>query len=378
MHIGLVSFADIESGFDMANILIEAGHQVTLYLSYTKIVPLIGETDTPEELLYQARILPRECKIRVYYFPRVRDPRSFNLVKQIRADMDADDIDVAHIMIGPLEIWLSILTLLLHKPVVTTIIIPRPNIGEQAPAWIEIGINRLATYSSELIIANGANLVKDVYDIYKVKSGRVINVPLAPRVTVRRWANEKYHEEPGSILFFGRALPHKGLEYLVKAEPIISQQVPQARFLIAVHGNTEHWKELFRSIRNNPKYEVYEGFAPGELMAAYYERASLVALPYLSASTSGVLLDAYSFGKPVVATTVGSFPEYVDDGKTGLLIPPADVEQLAEAIIKILKNDNLRRQMGENAIKRVEEEKRKIAAQMETIYRQAIELHQKR
>ena len=51
---------------------------------------------------------------------------------------------------------------------------------------------------------------------------------------------------------------------------------------------------------------------------------------------------AYVFGKPVVVTRVGSLPEYVQDGVTGLLVPPADVEQLTEAIVRLLTDEGLR------------------------------------
>ncbi len=77
-------------------------------------------------------------------------------------------------------------------------------------------------------------------------------------------------------------------------------------------------------IEDESKFEIHEGYVSGERMAALFQRASLVVLPYLSASTSGVLMTAYSFGKPVVATKVGCLPEYVEDNITGLLVDPAN------------------------------------------------------
>ncbi len=64
----------------------------------------------------------------------------------------------------------------------------------------------------------------------------------------------------------------------------------------------------------------------------------MVALPYTEASQSGVVSTAYGFGKPVVVTDVGSIPEIVDDGVTGLIVPPRDPAALAEAIIRLLKD----------------------------------------
>jgi glycosyltransferase involved in cell wall biosynthesis len=85
-------------------------------------------------------------------------------------------------------------------------------------------------------------------------------------------------------------------------------------------------------IEDGSKFEIHEGYISSEGITGLFQRASLVVLPYLSASTSGVLMIAYSFGKPVVATKAGCLPEYVEDNITGLLVDPANVEQLAEAI----------------------------------------------
>jgi glycosyltransferase involved in cell wall biosynthesis len=73
-----------------------------------------------------------------------------------------------------------------------------------------------------------------------------------------------------------------------------------------------------------------------------------VVLPYVSATQSGVVPVAYSFGKPVVATTVGALPEYVDHGRTGLLVPPRDEKKLAAAVVQLLQDVDLRHTMGEN------------------------------
>src|SRR5262249_45881350 len=59
------------------------------------------------------------------------------------------------------------------------------------------------------------------------------------------------------------------------------------------------------------------------------------------------LLDAMACGRPVVATSAGGIPEVVEDGLTGLLVPPRDHEAMAAAIVRLLKDPALRRQMGE-------------------------------
>ena len=83
--------------------------------------------------------------------------------------------------------------------------------------------------------------------------------------------------------------------------------------------------------------------------AELFQRSSVIVLPYIEGSQSGVIPTAYSFKKPVVVTDVGSIPEIVDDGVTGLIVPARNSDELAKAIIKILNDNTLRKNMGERA-----------------------------
>ena len=78
----------------------------------------------------------------------------------------------------------------------------------------------------------------------------------------------------------------------------------------------------------------------------------------LSSTTEGLgtsLLDAMACGKPIVATAAGGIPEVVEDGVTGLVVPPRDHEALARAIVTLLKDPNKRRQFGSAGLARVRE-----------------------
>ena len=90
----------------------------------------------------------------------------------------------------------------------------------------------------------------------------------------------------------------------------------------------------------------------------FFERASVVVLPYIEASQSGIIPIAYSFKKPVIVTNVGSIPEVVENGITGYIVPPKNPELLADSIIKILEDNLTRQQMGENAYHKMEMELR--------------------
>ncbi len=82
----------------------------------------------------------------------------------------------------------------------------------------------------------------------------------------------------------------------------------------------------------------------------------LLILTSISESSPNAILEAMAIGRPVVATRVGGIPELVQDGQTGILVTPRKAEEVAERVIMLLKNPALRREMGEAARRRVENE----------------------
>lgn len=153
--------------------------------------------------------------------------------------------------------------------------------------------------------------------------------------------------------------PEKGLEYLVLALPQILPVIPDLKAVIV--GSASDSDDAYRRQLEGliaelglERYVVLAGFQP--------EPAQLVALldvfvlPSLSEGSSRVLLEAMMLRKPVVATRTGGILEIVEDGVTGILIPPREVGSLAGAIVRLLLDRDLARQMGEAGRRRVEKE----------------------
>lgn len=161
------------------------------------------------------------------------------------------------------------------------------------------------------------------------------------------------NSDDNSILHFGYIGENKGIEYLIKAVPTISKVIPDVKVIIAGEGDFSKYSKL---IEDSSKFEIYNEFVPNEEVPELFQRAKVVVLPYTyHRGHSGVLNIAFAFGKPAIVTNVGSLPEMVEYGKSGLIVPPKDPEALAEAIIKLLKDDELRKKMSRNALKRAEE-----------------------
>lgn len=374
LRVGLVVFEHVDFWLDLANALHEMGASVKLYLSQKHAAVYMNTTDRVAERMHEVGLLSPECEVRVFDLPRIRDPRSIAAINSVAQALEDDGVDVAHLLVGPGGLWLAALAVRLrHIPVAATMIIPKPNRGDALPTFVSVAIQKLLAWGSDVVIVNGADQVTLVQEFYGVSADRVAYVPLSPPTTVVRWAERKTQEEPGTVLFFGEARPHKGLQYLVQAGPLITRRVAHARILIASRGEELRRCELM--IQDRSKYEIHDGFVPGSAMAAFFQRASVVTLPYLSASTSGILLTAYVFGKPVVATRVGCLPELVEDGVTGLLVPPADPEKLADAVVQLISDDALRNQMGRAAQRWAGVQREAAARETLRAYEKAITVH---
>lgn len=163
-------------------------------------------------------------------------------------------------------------------------------------------------------------------------------------------SDESEAKEAPKILFFGRILKYKGLDYLLKAMKIICESCPEYKLVIAGNGDLSEYLPLISKLGLN-HVEIHNYYIPDDEVYKFFESSKIVVLPYIEASQSGVIQIAYSFKKPVVSSMVGAIPEVVIDGYTGFLVPPKDEVKLAESIITLLKNDSLRIQMGENAYK---------------------------
>jgi glycosyltransferase involved in cell wall biosynthesis len=154
-----------------------------------------------------------------------------------------------------------------------------------------------------------------------------------------------------NILFFGNIRPYKGLTYLLRAFQLVRERVPGARLLIIGQPLEEFapYQKEIDLLGMKKDVEVDLRYVPNEEVVGVFSRATVVALPYTDVYQSGVLLLAYGAGIPVVASGVGDLGEAVVDGETGLVVPPGDVPALRDALVSLLSNPELCREMGHRA-----------------------------
>lgn len=310
-------------------------------------------------------------KLLRFHNPRLRQPiRQIRNIRRLVSQIREFNPDVIHYQ--GTHLWFDLaLPWLRRYPLVFTVHDIRPHPGDRlsqkTPQWIENFARRQAgelivhsQYTRNLLLRELPRAAERTSVIPHIQIGE------AP-------PSSKAQEEENLILFFGRIWEYKGLEYLIRAEPLITAKVPSARFFIA--GEGEDFARYRNMMVHPDRFVVHNEYIPEDRAADYFRRASVVVLPYIEASQSGVIPMAYSAGKPVVATTVGGLPEMVEDGRTGYLVPPRDSAQLAEAVTKLLLDHSLRRSMGADAKRKIQAEcsPSVVAEKTMEIYRRAAE-----
>ena len=135
------------------------------------------------------------------------------------------------------------------------------------------------------------------------------------------------------ILFFGRISPYKGIEYLLKAMRRVHEVHPETRVIIAGKGEYNFDIEPYINLGY---VEFRNKFIELDELADLIRGAQFTVCPYTEATQSGVVYSSFALNTPVIATRVGGLPEMIDDGKTGVIVPPCDEQSLAEAIIDLL------------------------------------------
>ena len=152
------------------------------------------------------------------------------------------------------------------------------------------------------------------------------------------------------VLYAGRIDKDKNLEVLLKAIPLVLREI-EANFIFLGQGELK--EKLIKEIKETPFKENVRISGPLDFqsveLAQYYQIATLFAMPSSIEAQSISTMEAMASGLPIVASNGGALPELVKDGKNGYLVNFLKEEEFAAAIIKILKNNNLRKKIAEKS-----------------------------
>ncbi|NNM00435.1 MAG: glycosyltransferase family 4 protein [Gammaproteobacteria bacterium] len=215
-------------------------------------------------------------------------------------------------------------------------------------------------------------------ELFQVPASRTSVLPMADLTAFLRTLPARppaLAEGRRMVLCFGLIEARKGIGTLLEAFPEVLARVPDAHLCIVGKAliDVEPYRANCRRLGIEAHVDIRAEYVSFEEMAGYFGRAEVITLPYESGWNSGVLASAYGFGKPVVATTVGGFDEYVNDGVDGLLVPPRDPNALAGAIVRVLTDQPLRSRLRDGvAAASGRYSWAEIARRTETVYAAAI------
>jgi phosphatidylinositol alpha-mannosyltransferase len=154
-----------------------------------------------------------------------------------------------------------------------------------------------------------------------------------------------------NIVFMGRLEFRKGINYLLKAFLQIKSEMPNTRLIICGPGTRlrQRYETWVKDVRLQDV--VFTGMVDYAAQPSYYRSADVFCAPATSRESFGlILLEAMATGRPIVATNIEGFASVVTNGQEGLLVPPMTDRPLAEALLKLLKDKQLRTQMGQKGL----------------------------
>lgn len=154
------------------------------------------------------------------------------------------------------------------------------------------------------------------------------------------------------VVCVARLEPVKGVEDFVRAAALLSHERPDVRFALAGAGSLEgHLRTVAVAQRLTDALTFLGHVSAPPLLRV----ATLVVLPSRSEGLPIAPMEAMALGRPVVATAVGGTPEVVENGVTGILVPPGDVTALAGAMLALVGDPDRARVLGEAGERRVRE-----------------------
>lgn len=162
-------------------------------------------------------------------------------------------------------------------------------------------------------------------------------------------SSQKQHNKTEKTIIFVGTLRHvKGVKYLIKAMKIINEKSRDTNLIIIGDGPDRDKLETLIQELNLQNCIHFVGKVSNKEIPEYMAQADIFALPSLSESFGIVNIEAMASGLPIVTTNVGGLPEIVINTENGFVVEPKNPEVLAEKILLILKNNDLRERISKN------------------------------
>jgi len=238
-----------------------------------------------------------------------------------------------------------------------------------------LAAERLATRFTDLVLPNSMAVLEDVRAQEKVPYNRLRVVwnaveppkPRLARETTRAASNVPLAAACGVVV--ANLIAYKGHAYLIEALPSVRSACGDVHLLLV--GDGPERARLERLARDRKVSNLVHFCGATNDVGSYIHAADFGLLPSLQEGLSNALLEMMAAGLPVIATAVGGNVDVVRNDVNGVLVPPADAEQLAQSLVRIVQQPDLRYRLGMEA--RADVERRfsyeALVTNMSAIYR---------
>jgi glycosyltransferase involved in cell wall biosynthesis len=226
-------------------------------------------------------------------------------------------------------------------------------------------LNAMVINSSDVCTANSRSTARLARNMSKSKNIRVIpmgvDLDLFQRSSEVELLRSHYRRDGRIVLFVGRLIDLKGVDYLIKALPRVIVRFPDVKLLIIGSGPQKDRLVHLTKQLGMERHVSFIGAVSQKDLIKFYSLAHLLVLPSIvnhAGETEGlgvVLIEAMACGLPVIGSDVGGIPDLIKDGETGLLVKQKDPDLLAEKINILLGTSDLKQRLIENGYKMVKE-----------------------
>jgi len=271
----------------------------------------------------------------------------------------------------------------LNKPLVSTVHsteVGRAQGLHSPDSFLIDGLEWWMTYEAEKIISCSISMKWELEHHFHLPSEKITVIPNAiekskyERRIDREAVKRRYGIAPYEkvVLFIGRLVPQKGVEYLVKAIPLILQQHRDVKFVIAGDGWSKNYLEdLARSAGFADKVR-FLGFISDSELTELTMSSDVLVVPSVYEPFGIVALEGMAAGVPVVAANVGGLSEIIEHDRTGVLVYPKNLESLAWGVNRVLSDPGYSNWLVQNAKRKVQE-----AYSWEAVARRTIQVYEK-
>ena len=178
---------------------------------------------------------------------------------------------------------------------------------------------------------------------------RIVGNGIADTEKARMAARKQKRSDSPLVLFTGRFVDRKGIHELLAAIPLVLAQAPDTRFvLIGGYGSGEDIERAWlpASLQRYRDRIHFTGWLRPSEVAEWYDAADVLVVPSWYEPFGMVVLEGMLNGLAIAASNVGGPVEILRHGQTGLLFPPKDADALAQAVLNLVTNGSLRKQLG--------------------------------